>query len=255
VDEIVTVTTDEICSAIKTIYEDTRSIVEPAGALATAGLIKDVNEKSLKGKTLVAINSGANMNFERLQFVAERTRTGQKKEAIFAVTIPEKPGSLREFCERFIGGRPITEFNYRYMPGNDAHVFVGIGTEKPGEREMFLGELQKAGYPALDMTDNELAKTHIRHMVGGRSEHTRNEYLYRFRFPERPGALSDFLNAMSSSWNISLFHYRMHGGDFGRVLIGLEISNEELSSFQTFLNKINYDAFDETENPAYRLFL
>lgn len=255
VDDIITVTTDEICSAIKAVYEDTRSIVEPAGALATAGLIKDVQENNISGKTLVAINSGANMNFERLQFVAERTRTGQKKEALFAVTIPEKPGALREFCKKFTDGRAITEFNYRYMPGNEAHIFVGIGTEKPEERDHFYNELSASNYLVIDMTDNELAKTHIRHMVGGRSEHTHNEYIYRFRFPERPGALTDFLNAMSSSWNISLFHYRMHGGDFGRVLIGLEIPDGEIESFREFLKRINYDAFDETENPAYRMFL
>jgi len=255
VDEVIEVSNDEICSAIKSIYNDTRSIVEPAGALGVAGIEKYVRERNLSGKKIVAINSGANMNFERLQFVAERTQIGERNEALFAVTIPEKSGALKDFCLRFISDRSITEFNYRLMGRNDAHIFVGIGIDRAQERDSFCRDLQEAGYGCSDLTDNELAKTHIRHMVGGRSDHTREEVLYRFQFPERPGALTEFLAAMPESWNISLFHYRMHGGDFGRVLIGFEIPVESKGEFHRFLDQINYGYVEESENEAYRLFL
>ncbi|MDH5655578.1 MAG: threonine ammonia-lyase, biosynthetic [Spirochaetia bacterium] len=254
VDEIITVTTDEICSAIKSIYEDTRSIVEPAGALAVAGVTKYVHTHNILDHKLIAINSGANMNFERLQFVSERTRIGEKTETLLAVTIPEKPGSLKNFCNSFIGDKSITEFNYRLMGRGDAHIFVGINLPHD-EKETLCSEMTKGGYPCEDLSDNELAKLHIRHMVGGRTDHAANEVIYRFHFPERPRALSDFLNAMAEDWNISMFHYRMHGGDFGRVLIGFEIPEKRKKEFSEFLKKINYACSEETENPAYRLFL
>jgi len=254
VDDIITVDTDEICSGIKSIYEDTRSIVEPAGALAVAGAAKYVREHKLIGKRIVCINSGANMNFERLQFVSERTRVGEKTEALLAVTIPEKPGSLKKFCKEFIGDKSITEFNYRLMGRGDAHIFVGINTA-PDEKKKLCQYMIENGYPCVDLSDNELAKLHIRHMVGGRTDHTTDEVIYRFNFPERPQALTDFLNAMAEDWNISLFHYRMHGGDFGRVLIGFEIPSGEKDEFKEFLKNINYECTDETENPAYNLFL
>lgn len=255
VDEIITVSTDEISSAIKSIYLDTRSIVEPAGALGAAGIQKYVSEHKLKGKKLIAINSGANMNFERLQFIAERTRIGEKSEVLFAVTIPEKPGSLKRLCNEYIGENNITEFNYRLMGRENAHIFVGISINKPEEKDKFVKILKKGGYSCTDLSDNELAKTHIRHMVGGRTDHTSGELLFRFQFPERPEALKDFLNAMTGDWNISLFHYRMHGGDFGRVLIGFEIPAGSMKEFRNFLKNSGYGYTEETENPAYKLFL
>lgn len=255
VDEVITVTTDEICSAIKTIYEDTRSIMEPAGALGVAGLRRYLEQNPTSGATLAAVNSGANMNFDRLQFVTERSRTGEKREALIAVTVPEKPGALRHFCEQIVGDRPITEFNYRLFGRDEAHIFVGIAVRNESEKIAFEKRLAGEGYLALDLTGNELAKTHIRHMVGGRSPDTRNEVLYRFQFPERPRALMEFLLAMSESWNISLFHYRMHGGDFGRVLVGFEIPEGDAQSFQQFLKKLNYAYQEETQNPAYGMFL
>jgi len=255
VDDFITVVTDETCSAIKSIYEDTRSIVEPAGALAVAGLKKYCIEKGITGKKMVAINSGANMNFTRLQFVAERTLTGEKSEALFAVKIPEKAGALKYFCETIVGDKNITEFNYRLRGTEDAHIFLGININQPQERAHIEQELEKHDFKCWDLTDNELAKSHIRHMVGGSSPSSQNEVLYRFQFPERPQALSHFLNSMTEHWNISLFHYRMHGGDFGRVLIGLEIPPEEKQEFQRFLEKLNYKYHEESDNPAYRLFL
>jgi len=252
---MITVSTDEICSSIKTIYENTRSIMEPAGALGVAGLKKYLAENKVRKKNLVTINSGANMNFDRLQFIAERTLTGEKKEALFAVTLPERPGALKWFCETMIGERNITEFNYRLVGRGGAHIFVGIGISNRKERESFAMQLKKNNVPNTDITDNELAKSHIRHMVGGRSFDTKNEVLYRFRFPERPKALGEFLGAMGKNWNISLFHYRMHGGDFGRVLVGLEIPKKEKKQFKAFLENLHYTYFEETENQAYRLFL
>jgi threonine dehydratase len=255
IDAVVTVGTDEICSAIKAIYEDTRSIVEPAGALAVAGLRRYLETHPQSGRRLVAVNSGANMNFDRLQFVAERSLTGEHREALIAVTIPEKPGALRFFCEHLVGERNITEFNYRLSSRNEAHIFVGVAMSHDAERLAFRKRLEEAGFASIDLTDNELAKTHIRHMVGGRSPETHSEVLYRFHFPERPGALINFLNAMSPAWNISLFHYRMHGGDFGRVLVGFEIPEGDAAALQQFLHNLRYGYEEETGNPAYRLFL
>jgi len=255
VDEMVRVDSDEICSAIKSIYLSTRSIVEPAGALGVAGLKKWVRERGVTGKTLVAINSGANMNFERLQYVAERTMIGEKQEALFAVTIPEQPGALKRFCTEVVGGHNITEFNYRLAARNQAHIFVGISMRDEQDRHAFAGMLPQAGYENVDLTDNELAKTHVRHMVGGRSNEAAQEVLYRLWFPERPGALTRFLDRMGASWNISLFHYRMHGGDFGRVLIGIELPPGEEKRFREFLDGLGYRFEEETQNPAYKLFL
>ncbi len=255
VDEIVRVDTDELCGAIKSIYQATRSIVEPAGALGMAGLKKYVAERGVTGKTLVAVNSGANMNFERLRYVAERTVIGEKKEALFAVTIPERPGALKTFCSEAVGDRNITEFNYRLAGREQAHIFVGISVKGSQERADFSQRLTEAGFENVDLTDNDLAKTHVRYMVGGRSAAATRELLYRFWFPERPGALSRFLSSMKENWNISLFHYRMQGGDFGRVLIGLEIPHGEEASFRRFLTDLGYRYVDETNNPAYRLFL
>jgi len=255
VDEIIRVDTDEICSAIKGVYGATRSIVEPAGALSLAGLKKYVRRNGVKGESLVAVNSGANMNFERLRYVAERTLVGEKQEALFAVTIPEEPGALKRFCVDVVGERNITEFNYRLSGRTKAHIFVGISIMDESERSSFSKTLTLNGFENIDLTDNELAKTHVRYMVGGRSVDASGESLYRFWFPERSGALVRFLEAMGESWNISLFHYRMQGGDYGRVLIGLEIPSDEKCSFFAFLEQLGYRWEDETGNPAYRLFL
>lgn len=255
VDEMITVSTDQICSSIKSIYEDIRSITEPAGALAVAGLKKYLALHNLEGKNVVALNSGANMNFDRLQFVAERTLTGEKREALFCVSIPEKPGSLKLFCEQIVGEKGITEFNYRLAERSGAHIFVGISILNESEREKFKNDTLKAGFGCEDLTDNDLAKTHIRHMVGGKSFHQNGEVVYRFHFPERPKALTDFLSAMSESWNISMFHYRMHGGDFGRVLVGFEIPEGDNEKFKSFLENLHYPYAEETDNPAYKLFL
>ncbi len=255
VDEIVIVTTDQVCSAIRSIYEDTRSIMEPAGALGVAGLKKYLHEHEVNGKNLVAINSGANMNFNRLQFVAERTLTGEKREALFGVTIPERPGSLKYFCQNLVGERNITEFNYRLSSREEAHIFVGVSINNEEEIAAFRQLLEQNGFAGLDLNDNELAKSHVRHMVGGKSPEIRGEVLYRFEFPERPKALTDFLVAMSEDWNISLFHYRMHGGDFGRVLVGFEIPEGDEETFQEFLENLHYAYVEETGNPAYRMFL
>ena len=255
IDDIVLVDIDEICSAIKDIFQATRSIVEPAGALAVAGMKKYAREKSWVGKSLVAVNSGANMNFERLRYVAERTMSGERQEALFAVTIPEKPGALRRFCSDIVGDRNITEFNYRLAEREKAHIFVGLTVRDELERVAFSKQLTENGYANEDLTDNELAKTHVRYMVGGRSSSAGREFVYRFWFPERPGALGKFLSAMGASWNISMFHYRAQGGDFGRVLIGLEIPEGEEQSLQQFLDDLGYRYIPETDNPAYRMFL
>lgn len=255
VDEIVRVDTDELCGAIKNIYQSTRSIVEPAGALGMAGLKKYVRERKITGQTLVAVNSGANMNFERLRYVAERTLIGEKQEALFAVTIPERPGSLKRFCAEIGEERNITEFNYRLSGRDRAHIFVGLSIRDEDERRAFSQSLTENGFHNLDLTDNDLAKTHIRYMVGGKSAAVEREALYRFWFPERPGALTRFLASMGESWNISLFHYRMQGGDYGRVLIGLEIPRGEEESFRIFLRELGYRYVEESSNAAYRLFL
>ncbi len=255
VDEVVTATTDEMCAAIKDIFEDTRSIAEPAGALSLAGLKKYAAEHGLEGKTLVAIDSGANTNFDRLRYISERTEIGEKREAVFAVTIPERPGAYKKFCQ-LLGKRSITEFNYRYSSDTDAHIFVGLQISPEGnDREEIVERLTESGYQVVDMTDNEMAKLHIRHMVGGRAPGVVDEAVYRFEFPERPGALLNFLTRMAGRWNISLFHYRNHGAAFGRVLLGLQVPEAERSELEALLDELNYIYWDETENPAYRFFL
>ena len=255
VDEIILVDVDEICSAVKSVYQATRSIVEPAGALATAGLKKYVRERKVTGQSLVAINSGANMNFDRLRYVAERTLIGEKQEALFAVTIPEEPGALFRFCREVVGDRNITEFNYRLSGRESAYIFVGVAIEGDQQRKIFREQLTECGFENIDLTDNELAKTHVRYMVGGRSPDVHGERLFRFWFPERPGALARFLASMSADWNISLFHYRIQGGDFGRVLVGLEIPQGQEPQLQLFLDNLGYRYVEETENQAYQLFL
>ncbi len=254
VDEIILVNTDEICAAIKDIFDDTRSIAEPAGALAVAGVKKYVEREQIQGRTLVAIDSGANMNFDRLRHVSERAELGERNEAILAVTIPEKPGSFRRFCST-IGKRGITEFNYRYADNKEAQVFVGaqLGGSDDARAELVQRLIDK-GYPVVDMSDNEMAKLHIRHMVGGHAG-VENEVLYRFEFPERPGALLAFLTKMGQRWNISMFHYRNHGAAYGRVLAGVQVPQQEKGELQTFLDELGYAWVDETENPAYTLFL
>ena len=255
VDDVVLASTDEICAAIKDIFDDTRSIAEPAGALAVAGMKRYLANNPATGKTYVAIDSGANMNFDRLRHVSERAELGEQREALIAVTIPERPGSFRQFCET-IGTRGITEFNYRYANPQNAHVFVGVQVQAGGhEKDELLGKLAKQDYPVLDMTDNEMAKLHIRYMVGGRVEGVKNECLYRFEFPERPGALLRFLNKMGQQWNISLFHYRNHGAAYGRVLVGMQVPAGDEQKFRGFLDEIGYAYWDETNNPAYTLFL
>lgn len=255
VDDIIRITTDELCGGIKAIYQATRSIVEPAGGLAMAGLLKYINDNNCTNNTLVAINSGANMNFERLRYVAERTLIGEKQEALFAVTIPEEPGSLKTFCKEMVGDRNITEFNYRLSTRKQAHIFVGISIQNENERIKFSKRLNRAGYKNLDITDNDLAKTHIRYMVGGRSDTVEGERLFRFWFPETPKALTRFLEATRGHNNISLFHYRMHGGNFGRVLIGLECTESSDQQLKERLDDLGYRYQEETDNPAYKLFL
>jgi threonine dehydratase len=255
VDEIITVSTDEICAAIKDNFDDTRSITEPAGALAVAGIKKYVAQHGLKDKTLVAINSGANMNFDRLRYVSERAELGEDGEGLITVTIPEKPGSFRKFCKT-IGKRGITEFNYRYSDDKEAHVFAGIQlSEGRAEMEALVAKLGKAGYPVVCMSDNDLAKMHVRYMVGGHVKGLENEVLYRFEFPERPGALLNFLTHIGGRWNISLFHYRNHGAAYGRVLVGLQVPHEDYKALQEFLATVGYRWWEETDNPAYKMFL
>jgi threonine dehydratase len=254
VDDMIVVSNDEICAAIKDIFEDRRSILEPAGALAIAGLKRYVEQKRWKDKSLVAIASGANVNFDRLRHVSERAEIGERREAILAVTIPEKPGSFRKFCS-LVGKHGITEFNYRYSDSADAHVFVGLQLGDAKEAKRMVAKLRKSGYSVLDMTDNEMAKLHIRHLVGGRGNGIMDEILYRFEFPERPGALMNFLNKMGNRWNISLFHYRNHGADFGRVLVGIQVPESDKKAFGEFLDQLGYVHQEETDNPAYRLFL
>lgn len=254
VDEMIVVNNDAICAAIKDVFEDTRSILEPAGALATAGLKEYAKRHNLHGKTLIGIASGANMNFDRLRFVAERAEIGEKREAILAVSIPEQPGSFKAFC-RLLGNRSITEFNYRYSDPKQAHIFVGIAVQNPSEAKSLIDALQQQGLPATDLTDNEVAKLHLRHLVGGHAPQAEHECVYRFEFPEKPGALMNFLDTMGHDWNISLFHYRNHGADFGRVLVGIQVPPAEKAAFEAFLTKLNYPYWDESNNPAYQLFL
>ncbi len=254
VDEVIQVTTDEICAAIKDIFDDTRSITEPAGALAIAGMKKYVEATNIHDVTLVAIDSGANMNFDRLRHIAERAELGEHREMILAVTIPEQPGSFRQFCD-VIGNRGITEFNYRYSLPDAAHVFVGVQLAEQREKQKLLDQLQAKHYQVIDLSNNEMAKIHIRYMVGGRTDNVQDEKLYRFEFPERPGALLRFLNHMGVHWNISLFHYRNHGAAYGRVLVGIQVPEDEKAQFESFLREIRYPYWDESENPAYKLFL
>jgi threonine dehydratase len=255
VDEIVLLDTDEICAAIQDVFEDTRSIVEPAGALAVAGLKKLIAREGWRDKRLVAINSGANINFDRLRHVAERADLGGQREALLAVTIPERPGSFLRFCE-VLGNRSVTEFNYRYESEQAAQIFVSFGlAQGRPEKDAVVRALRDAGYTVTDMTDNEMAKLHVRYMVGGRARGIRDELLYRFEFPERPGALLKFLQAVGGRWNISLFHYRNHGSDYGRVLAGIQVPSAERADFLQHLNDLHYAYAEETENPAYRMFL
>lgn len=254
VDGYVIVDTDAICAAIKDVFQDTRSVLEPAGALALAGAKQYAAEHKLKGKTLVAIACGANMNFDRLRFVAERAEVGEAREAIFAVTLPEQRGSFRAFCE-LVGNRNVTEFNYRISDSTSAYVFVGIQVSSLGERNKIANNFRKHGFDTLDLTHDEMAKTHLRHMVGGRSTLAGNELLYRFEFPERPGALMRFLNSMKPDWNISLFHYRNQGADFGQILIGIQVPPGSKKAFKAFLEEVGYPHWNESDNPAYKLFL
>jgi threonine dehydratase len=253
-DEIVRVDNDQICAAIKDVFEDTRAILEPAGALGVAGAKAWLARENLGDPSVVAVASGANMNFDRLRFVAERAELGEQREAILAVTIPERPGSFREFCA-LLGGRDITEFNYRLADATDAHIFVGVAIGARDEATALVRMLESHGLPARDLTDDEMAKSHVRHLVGGRAPHAKHERVYRFIFPERPGALARFLENLKSDWNISLFHYRNHGSDFGRVLVGMQVPPQDAQAFDEFLCRVGYEAVEETENPAYRLFL
>src|SRR5690606_30064379 len=256
VDGVITVSTDEICAAIKDIFEDTRSIAEPAGALALAGLKKYVESTGLCNETLLAIDSGANTNFDRLRYISERTEIGEKREAVLAVTIPERPGSFKTFCKA-IGKRNITDSNYRIADDRSAHMAVSMQLSHRAEAlSELLGLLKAKGYPVVDMTDNERAKLHVRHMVGGhRPKAVPDEIVLRFEFPERPGALLQFLTVLGDRWNISMFHYRNHGAAFGRVLVGLQIPSRERKELESYLKELNYAYAEETDNQAYQLFL
>jgi threonine dehydratase len=255
VDEIILVDTDEICAAIKDIFEDSRVVMEPAGALGVAGLKRYLEQHECRERMFVTINSGANMNFDRLRHVSERAEIGEHREALLAVEIPERPGAFRAFCET-IGARNITEFNYRYSDQSKAKIFVGVGLrEGRGEAAALISALRGAGYRVVDLTENELAKIHVRHMVGGRVESLADEVLYRFEFPERPGALLKFLSAVGDDWNISLFHYRNHGSDYGRVLAGVQVAPADSADFARHLDGLGYAYWDESDNPAYQLFL
>ncbi|MDP1594415.1 MAG: threonine ammonia-lyase, biosynthetic [Gallionella sp.] len=254
VDEIILVDTDAVCAALKDVFEDTRSVLEPAGALSIAGAKLYAEREQLNGETLVAVTSGANMNFDRLRFVAERADIGEKRESILAVTIPETPGSFRKFCA-LLGRRNITEFNYRFANPEAAQVFLGIQVRDQAESGELVEKLQSHNLPALDLSDNEMAKLHLRHLVGGHAPEATDEILFRFEFPERPGALMQFLNKMNHSWNISLFHYRNHGADYGRVLVGMQVPDHDKQALAEFLNTLGYRYWDESDNPAYKLFL
>ncbi|HBH73484.1 MAG TPA: threonine ammonia-lyase, biosynthetic, partial [Synechococcales bacterium UBA10510] len=272
VDRMVTVTTDEICAAIKDVFEDTRSILEPAGALAVAGMKVDVAARGLRQLQLVAVTCGANMNFDRLRFVAERAELGEEREAMLVVQIPERPGSLRRFCQT-LGRRSLTEFSYRMADSCQAHIFVGVQIRGTADTAQLMAELQAAGFPCLDLSHNELAKLHLRHMVGGRlssqagaearpgsatdapAAGQARELLYRFEFPEKPGALMAFVNALQADWNISIFHYRNHGADVGRIVVGVQVPDSDRQQWQLFLDGLGYRYQNESDNPAYSLFL
>lgn len=255
VDGCITVSNDEICAGTKDIFEDTRSIAEPAGATGLAGLKKYVAQHGITGQTLVAIDCGANINFDRLRYISERTEIGEQREAILAVTIPERPGAYKDFCKA-LGKRSITEFNYRYADTQTAKIFVGVQVSAGGQgRTELVAELKEQGYDVTDMTDNELAKLHIRHLVGGHAPQVTDEVLYRFEFPERPGALYTFLSKVAGRWNISLFHYRNHGSASARILVGMQVPKKEYGELKAFLNELNYPYWDETQNEAYQFFL
>jgi len=261
VDRMVRVNTDEICAAIKDVFQDTRSILEPAGALAVAGMKADVMARGLKDQTLVAVACGANMNFDRLRFVAERAELGEEREAMLAVEIPEQPGSLRRFCN-LLGHRSLTEFSYRLADSPRAHIFVGVQTQGEADTDGLIGSLEQAGFPCLNLSDNELAKLHLRHMVGGRLPQTPNaaspegeELLYSFAFPERPGALMTFVTSLHPNWNISIFHYRNHGSDVGRIVVGVQVPTNERTQWFDYLKGLRYEWVDESHNPVYQLFL
>ncbi|MDR0481209.1 MAG: threonine ammonia-lyase, biosynthetic [Gallionellaceae bacterium] len=254
VDEVVLADTDAVCAAIKDVFQDTRSILEPSGALAVAGAKLYAAREKLKGQTLVTVLSGANMNFDRLGFVSERAEIGEKREALLAVTVPEERGSFRKFCG-LVGNRNITEFNYRYADPKAAQVFVGLQVRDPAETAKLIATLEKNKLKTLDLTDNEMAKLHLRHLVGGHAPAAKDEILFRFEFPERPGALMNFLNSMNPGWNISLFHYRNHGADYGRVLVGMQVPHKDNKALKAFLDGLGYPYWDESDNPAYKLFL
>jgi threonine dehydratase len=259
VDRMVTVNTDAICAAIKDVFEDTRSILEPAGALAVAGMKADVAAREIRDQTLVAVACGANMNFDRLRFVAERTEIGEDREAMLAVEIPERPGSLRAFCT-LLGTRNLTEFSYRLADPGRAHIFVGVQTSGSRDEQDLIGDVRAAGFPCLDLSNDELSKLHLRHMVGGRlpasaTAEGMRELLYRFEFPERPGALMRFLTSLHPNWNISIFHYRNHGADVGRIVVGVQVPMAETEAWQGFLKGLGYQYWEETNNPAYQVFL
>ena len=254
VDEIVRVSNDEICAAIKDVFDDTRTVMEPAGALSVAGLKAWVEREGVRDQSLVAVLSGANINFDRLRFVAERAEVGEAREALLAVTIPERAGAFREFCAA-IGRRVVTEFNYRLSGRRQAHIFVGVATQSRQDAAALASMLNASGYETVDLTDNEMAKLHVRHMVGGHAPEVRHERLCRFEFPERPGALTEFLDTLGGRWNISLFHYRNHGADFGRVLAGFEVEEPDLPEFRAFLDALGYPYTPEQDNPAYSFFL
>jgi len=255
IDGVITANTDEMCAAIKDIFEDTRAITEPAGALSLAGLKKYAEENQCEGQTLIAIASGANTNFDRLRYISERTETGEQREAILAVTIPEKSGSYKTFCKD-LGKRNISEFNYRFADDREARIFVGVQVLPGGDdRRALVSELKDKGYQVVDMTDNEVAKLHIRHMVGGHAPQVTDERVYRFEFPERPGALLKFLTALAGRWNISMFHYRNHGSAFSRVFVGLQVPKAEIKAVNNCLSELGYRYWDETDNEAYQFFL
>lgn len=254
VDEVILVNTDAICAAIKDVFEDTRTILEPSGALSIAGIKAYVEREKIIHQTLIAIASGANMNFDRLRHISERAEIGEQREAVMSVTIPEEPGSFKKFCA-MLGARSITEFNYRYADPKKAHVFVGVSVRNREEATKLIQDLKNNGLPTEDLSNNEMAKLHVRHLVGGHAHEVKNEILYRFEFPDRPGALMSFLNNMGHNWNISLFHYRNHGADYGRVLIGMQVAPEEKTDFKLFLDQLGYRYWDESNNPAYKLFL
>ena len=254
VDEIILVDTDDTCAAIKDVFEDTRSILEPAGALAIAGAKAYVEREQIQGQTLIAVACGANMNFDRLRFVAERAEFGERREAIFAVEIPEQPGSLCKFCER-IGRRNLTEFSYRIADVKGAHIFIGLQIQNRADAIELAENFEAGGFKTIDLTDDELTKLHLRHMVGGHSPLADHELLYRFEFPERPGALMKFVSSMSPNWNISMFHYRNNGADYGRIVVGIQVPPQEMQEWQAFLDTLGYRYWDESQNLAYKLFL